>query len=253
MSSDDDKLSGEDRLIARFFQPIATHPGALGLSDDAAFIKPPPGCDLVLKTDAIIGGVHFFADDMARDVARKALRINLSDLAAKGAAPLGFLLSIGLPSGLPADWLKAFARGLREDAEHYGCPLLGGDTDRTLGGITVYIAAIGTVPHGTMVRRMGARPGDLVVATGTIGDAALGLVLRQDANAAARWSLDAAMREHLLGRYLLPQPRNAIAEALRLHASAAMDVSDGLAGDLAKLCRVSGVAADIAVEKVPLS
>jgi thiamine-monophosphate kinase len=245
--------SAEDRLIATYFRPIATHPGAFGLADDAAAVAPPPGCDLVLKTDGIISGVHFFPDDPADAVARKALRINLSDLAAKGAAPLGFLLSIGLPAGMAPDWLKAFAHGLRQDAEHYGCPLLGGDTDRTLGNITVYIAALGTVPHGTMVRRKGARPGDLVVATGTIGDAALGLALRQDPGAAARWRLDAAMRDHLLGRYLLPLPRNAIAEALRRHAGAAMDVSDGLAGDLAKLARVSGVGAEIAVERVPLS
>jgi thiamine-monophosphate kinase len=201
----------------------------------------------------VISGVHFFPDDPADAVARKALRINLSDLAAKGASPLGFLLSIGVPAGTPAEWLKAFAQGLREDAEHYRCPLLGGDTDRTLGNITVYIAALGTVPHGTMVRRKGARPGDLVVATGTIGDAALGLRLRQDATAAARWKLDAAMRDHLLGRYLLPQPRSAIAPVLRRHASAAMDVSDGLAGDLAKLARVSCVGAEVAVANVPLS
>jgi thiamine-monophosphate kinase len=245
--------SAEDRLIATYFRPIATHPGAFDLTDDAAAIAPPPGCDLVLKTDGVISGVHFFLDDPADAVARKALRINLSDLAAKGAAPLGFLLSIGLPAGLPADWLKSFAHGLREDAAHYGCPLLGGDTDRSPGAITVTIAALGTVPHGTMVRRKGARPGDLVVATGTIGDAALGLVLRQDAGAAARWKLDAAERDHLLGRYLLPQPRTAMAEALRRHASAAMDISDGLAGDLAKLARVSGVGADVAVDYVPLS
>jgi thiamine-monophosphate kinase len=247
------EVSAEDRLIATYFGPLATHPGAFGLADDAAAIAPPPGCDLVLTTDGVISGVHFFPEDPADAVARKALRINLSDLAAKGAAPLGFLLSIGLPAGLPSDWLKSFAWGLREDAEHYGCPLLGGDTDRSPGAITVYIAALGTVPHGGMVRRKGARPDDLVVATGTIGDAALGLVLRRDAAAAGRWGLDTGMRDHLLGRYLLPQPRTAIADALRRHASAAMDVSDGLAGDLAKLCRASGVAASVAVAEVPLS
>jgi thiamine-monophosphate kinase len=245
--------SEEDRLIATYFRPIATHPGAFGLADDAAAIAPPPGCDLVLTADGVISGVHFFPEDPADAVARKALRINLSDLAAKGAAPLGFLLSIGLPAGLPDDWLKCFARGLRQDAEHYGCPLLGGDTDRSPGAITVYIAALGTVPHGGMVRRKGARPGDVVVVTGAVGDAALGLLVRQDATAAGRWRLDAAMRDHLLGRYLLPQPRTAVAQALRRHASAAIDVSDGLVGDLAKLCRVSGVGADAAIADVPLS
>jgi thiamine-monophosphate kinase len=245
--------SAEDNLIATYFRPIATHPGAFGLTDDAAAIAPPPGCDLVLKTDGLISGVHFFPDDPADAVAKKALRINLSDLAAKGAAPLGFLLSIGLPAGLPPDWIRSFAEGLREDAAYYGCPLLGGDTDKSPGAITVYIMALGTVPHGTMVRRKGARLGDVVVATGTIGDAALGLKLRLDPDAAERWRLDPAMADHLRSRYLLPRPRNAIAEALRRHASAAMDVSDGLAGDLAKLARVSGVAADVAAAAVPLS
>ena len=249
MSSNDDELSGEDRLIARFFQPLATHPGALGLADDAAFIKPPPGCDLVLKTDAIIGGVHFFADDAARDVARKALRVNLSDLAAKGAQPLGFLLSLALPKEIGDDWLAGFAEGLRADAVLFGCPLFGGDTDRTPGPITISIAMFGSVSEGSMVRRAGARAGDRVFVSGTIGDASLGLALRNG----APWKLSDAQRQHLTSRYLLPQPRNALSEAVRRHASAAMDVSDGLAGDFAKLCRTSKVAADVEVARVPLS
>ena len=249
MSIENDKLSAEDRLIAHFFRPLASHPGALGLSDDAAFITPPPGCDLVLKTDAIIGGVHFFAEDSAREVARKALRVNLSDLAAKGAAPLGFLLSLALPREIGDDWLADFADGLRADAGEFGCPLFGGDTDRTPGPITVSIAMFGSVPQGTMVRRAGAQAGDRVFVSGTIGDAALGLALRKGAD----WKLEATQRQHLAARYLLPQPRNALAEAVRAHASAAMDVSDGLAGDLAKLCRVSKVGAEIEVARVPLS
>ncbi|MGH6726173.1 MAG: thiamine-phosphate kinase [Pseudolabrys sp.] len=244
-----DDASGEDRLIARYFAPLATHPGALGLTDDAAFIKPPAGCDLVLKTDAIVGGVHFFAEDAARDVARKALRVNLSDLAAKGARPLGFLLSLALPEEIDDDWLAGFAQGLGEDAALYGCPLFGGDTDRTPGPITVSVAMFGSVPEGTMVRRAGAQAGDRVFVSGSIGDAALGVVLRKG----APWKLSGAQREHLLSRYLLPQPRNALAEAVRTHATAAMDVSDGLAGDVAKLARVSQVAAEIEVARVPLS
>ncbi len=249
MGSGFDKLSAEDRLIARFFAPVASHPGALGLSDDAAIIKPPPGCELVLKTDAIVGGVHFFADDAADTVARKALRVNLSDLAAKGAKPLGFLLSLALPKDIGELWLSDFAKGLRDDAALFNCPLFGGDTVRSPGPVMISVAMFGSVPEGRMVRRAGAKAGDRVFVTGTIGDSALGLGLRKGAN----WPLTDAQKQHLTSRYLLPQPRNALAQAVLDYASASMDVSDGLAGDLAKLCRVSGVAADIEAERVPMS
>jgi len=146
-------------------------------------------------------------------------------------------------------WLGNFAEGLRSDAVLYGCPLFGGDTDRTPGPITISIAMIGSVPEGTMVQRAGAKPGDRVFVSGTIGDAALGLMLRKG----KQWKLTEVQRQHLVSRYLLPQPRSALAEAVRTHASAAMDVSDGLAGDFAKLCRASGVAADIEIARVPLS
>ena len=245
--------SPEERLIAQYFRPLARHPGAFGLLDDAAAITPPAGHDLVLKTDGLIAGVHFFPDDPADDVARKALRVNLSDLAAKGAAPLGFLLAIALPKGFSEPWLAAFTRGLAEDADAYRCPLLGGDTDSTPGPISISIAAFGALPQGTMVRRSGARIGDHVFVSGTIGDAALGLQLRRDSTLAAAWKLDPAMVDHLVRRYRVPQPRNALAEAVRAHASAAMDVSDGLAGDLAKLTRASDVSAEIAVAQVPRS
>jgi thiamine-monophosphate kinase len=243
--------SAEDRLIARHFRPLARHPGAYGLSDDAAAITPPPGCDLVLTTDGVIAGVHVFPDDPPDAIARRALRVNLSDLAAKGAEPLGFLMSIALPGNVGDDWLAAFARGLSADAEQYRCPLLGGDTDRTPGPLSVSIAAFGTLPTATMVRRGGARSGDVLMVTGSIGDAALGLTLRQDAAAGRR--LTAAAREHLLARYLLPEPRTGLAETLRQHASAALDISDGLAGDLAKLCRASGASARIDVARIPVS
>ena len=243
--------SPEDRLIARTFKPLAKHPGTFGFNDDASAITPPAGHDLVLKTDGLIAGVHFFPDDPADGVARKALRVNLSDLAAKGAVPLGFLLAIALPKGFDESWLADFARGLGEDAAAYQCPLLGGDTDSTPGPTSISIAAFGTLPQGTMVRRAGAQAGDHVFVSGTIGDAALGLLIRR--GEAASWNLDAVMSDDLVARYRLPQPRNALAEAVRTHASAAMDVSDGLAADLAKLCRVSNASADIEVARVPLS
>jgi thiamine-monophosphate kinase len=247
--SADDNTSAEDRLIARYFAPLATDPGALGLSDDAAFVKPPPGCDLVLTADAIVGGVHFFNDDPAQTIAAKAMRVNLSDLAAKGAKPLGFLVSVALPKDIDEQWLAGFASGLREDAATYKCPLFGGDTVRTPGPLMVSVSMFGSVPEGRMVRRAGAEPGDKIFITGSIGDAALGLGLRNGAT----WPLTDAQRDQLAVRYLLPLPRNALAETVLHYASAAMDVSDGLAGDLAKLMRVSGVSADIDVTRVPLS
>jgi thiamine-monophosphate kinase len=253
MSKASAALSGEERLIAHYFKPLAKHPGAFGLADDAAALTPPAGCDLVLKTDGIVAGVHFFPDDPPETVGKKALRANLSDLAAKGARPLGFLLTLVLPHDIGDAWLAPFARGLGADAEAFACPLLGGDTDSTAGPITISIAAIGAVPQGKMLRRAGARAGDRVVVTGTIGDAALGLLLRRDTRAAERWSLTREARNGLQARYLVPEPRVAIAEVLRAHASAAMDLSDGLAGDLGKLCRASAVDAEIDVTRVPLS
>jgi thiamine-monophosphate kinase len=245
--------SGEDRFIARYFRPLARHPGAFGLLDDAAVLAPPQGHDLVLTTDPIICGVHFFADDPPDAVGRKALRVNLSDLAAKGAAPAGFLLALAVPQDIDPAWVEGFASGLGADAERYGCPLLGGDTDCTPGPITIAVTAFGTLPRGRMVSRNGAKVGDHVLVTGTIGDAALGLDLRRSPENAGRWRLNAEQAEHLKSRYLLPQPRNALAHAVREHASAAMDISDGLAGDLGKLCRASGVRAEIEARRVPVS
>src|SRR5882762_6592029 len=167
--------SGEDSLIARYFKPLATDPGAFGLTDDAAILKA-DGEDLVVTTDAVVEGVHFLSDDPPETLARKALRVNLSDLAAKGATHAGFVLTLAL-RGAEEAWLKPFARALGEDAAQFGCPLLGGDTVSTPGPLMISITAFGRVPQGRMVHRSGAKPGDRVIVTGTIGDAALGLDL----------------------------------------------------------------------------
>jgi len=251
MADDRANPSGEDALIARYFKPLATDPGAFGLMDDAAALDA-RGEDVVVTTDAVVEGVHYLAGDPPDSIARKALRVNLSDLAAKGATPAGFVLTLAL-RGAEASWLTEFARGLKEDAGAFGCPLLGGDTVSTPGPVMISITAFGRAPRGTMVHRSGATPGDRIMVTGTIGDATLGLDILKGGATAAALAGDSAARDYLIGRYRVPQPRNALALAVRGHASATMDVSDGLAGDLAKLCAASGVSAVIDAPLIPIS
>lgn len=239
---------GEFELIARFFAPLAG-PAGLELLDDAALMRPPPGEELVLTTDALVAGVHFFADDPPGAIARKALRVNLSDLAAKAARPLGFLLALALPADWRDEWLAAFAEGLGADVLAFGCPLLGGDTVKTPGPMTLSVTAIGAVAQGRMPRRTGVRPGDRLYVTGTIGDAAIGLRIRQGRGP----DIPKADKAFLLERYLVPEPRLKLIDAMAAHASGGMDVSDGFVGDLAKMLDVSGVSARVPIYRLPLS
>jgi thiamine-monophosphate kinase len=238
----DDALPPEFALIARHFRPLAG-PGALALGDDAAVIAPPPGRDLVLTVDAMVSGVHFLPDDPPGLAGRKLLRVNLSDLAAKGAEPLGYLMTVSAPRGTPDEFFAGFAAGLAEDQAAFGITLLGGDTTSTPGPLSLSLTAIGHVAAGAMVRRDGARAGDGIWVTGTIGDGALGLL-------AARGELSDPTG-HLRDRYRLPQPRLSL--AIAGVASAAMDVSDGLVQDLGHLCRAGSVAAMVEAARVPLS
>ena len=179
--------------------------------------------------------------------------MNVSDLAAKGARPLGYLMALSFPAAPASGWLARFAAGLKVAQETFGCHLIGGDTDRRPGPLTVSITAIGTVASGRMIKRGTARAGDAVFVSGTIGDAGLGLALRNDPGLAGRWGLSPSEADHLRHRYARPQPRLALAPALRAHASAAMDVSDGLVKDLERLARASSVSARLEAGKVPLS
>jgi thiamine-monophosphate kinase len=236
------RLPAEFALIARHFRPLAG-PGALNLGDDAALLTPPAGRELVLTVDAMIGGVHFLPDDPADLVGRKLLRVNLSDLAAKGATPIGYLMTVAAPRDTPDAWFGAFAAGLAQDQAAFGTTLLGGDTTSTPGPIALSLTAIGHVAPGMMVQRAGARPGDGVWVTGTIGDGALGLAVAQ-----GRLSDPTGQ---LLNRYRLPQPRLGL--AIAGIASAGMDVSDGLVQDLGHLCRAGGLTAEIDAALVPMS
>ncbi|MHC8509508.1 MAG: thiamine-phosphate kinase [Rhodospirillales bacterium] len=242
--------AGEFDLIARYFRPLAVAPGARGLMDDAAVLPPAPaGYETAVTADTVTEGVHFLPRTRAADVARKALRVNLSDLAAMGAEPAGYTLALALPAGRGEDWIADFAEGLRADQELFNLSLLGGDTTMTPGPLSVTINAFGFAPEGAAVGRNGARPGDILAVTGTIGDAALGL----DAETGKLAALAPEHAAHLRARYLRPEPRLGLLAALGEYAHAAIDVSDGLAADAAHIAGASGLRTVIDAAAAPLS
>ncbi len=246
-------MRGEFELIARHFAPLAARAdGAFDLRDDAAVIQPRPDRDLVYTSDTIASGIHYLPDDPADDVARKLLRVNLSDLAAMGARPEGYLLNAAFQPDVQEDWITAFAQGLAGDQERYGIQLWGGDTTRTHGATVLSLTAIGSVPQGRTLRRSGARAGDSIYVSGTIGDAAFGL---KAALGELSDALDEPARGQLIDRYRRPRPRVGLGQALlaRDLATAGLDVSDGLVADLAHLCAASGLGAEVAAADVPLS
>src|SRR5215475_4793604 len=239
---------GEFELIARYFRPLAAgQAGALGLTDDAALVDIPAGQRLVVTADALVAGIHFLPDDPPGRIARKALRCNLSDLAAMGAVPLAYFLTCCFPRGLTEAWLAGFAEGLAADQREFAVTLMGGDTTATPGPMTLSVTALGTVETGKELRRSTARAGDLVAVSGTIGDAALGYAIRCGRIAAGEGA------EFLLQRHYVPQPRIALGRRLVGLATSCMDVSDGLAGDLGHIAETSGLGAVIEAAKVPLS
>ena len=237
-------------IIARYFRPLAGE-GGLDLLDDAARLSVATGTDLVITADMLAVGVHFLPDDPPDTIARKALRVNLSDLAAKGAAPLGYLLSLGLHDGADESWLSSFAAGLQADQEQFRVALLGGDTISVRSGPVISITALGAVPKGRMVHRFGGKPGDALYVSGMIGAGRAGLaLLKRESGPWDRWS--PAARAEAVWRFHAPEPRVALAPVLRDWASAAMDVSDGLVGDCDKLAHASGCSALVIAQDVPL-
>ncbi|MEX0921134.1 MAG: thiamine-phosphate kinase [Rhodovibrionaceae bacterium] len=240
-------MLGEFDLIAKYLAPLAaSEPGADGLTNDAAALTLPAGESLVVTTDTMVEGVHYLPGDPAALVARKLLRVNLSDINAMGAEARGYLLNLTLPRDWREAWVADFAKGLAEDQETYGIALYGGDTTSTPGPTTLSLTALGSLPEGQELHRGTAKAGDLVCVSGTLGDGALGLL-------AARGELTGPLAERLRQSYRLPDPPMALGPKLRGLASAALDISDGLLGDLGHIARNSGLAARVRVPDLPLS
>lgn len=234
----------ERDLIARLLAPLATSVAARGLADDAAVFAPPLGRDLVFTHDVLAAGVHYLPGDPPGDVAWKLLAVNLSDLAAMGARPLGVLLGLGLSAAEDEAWVTAFVTGLARGLDRWGAALWGGDTVSGLAAAVLGLTAIGSVEPGAALPRSGARPGDDVWVSGTVGDAGLGLAIARG---------EAAPDKYLLTRFRRPEPRLTLGQALVGVATAVMDVSDGLLIDAERLAAASGVAITIELARVPVS
>lgn len=248
-------IASEEDLIQRYLAPLAASvPGAFGLKDDCAAIRPSSGCDLVVTTDALVSGLHFVADETPETIGWRALAVNVSDLAGKGAQPLYYVMALALPDTPTDEWMMRFSSGLKDAQDRYGIVLIGGDTDHRPGvSLSVTITAMGQVPEGRIVRRGTARAGDRIFVSGTLGDAALGLIIRRNPDGKRFPELDKEQREYLLDRYLRPAARIELSEPLLKDASASMDISDGLAKDLGRMCKASGVGARVSLPLLPLS
>lgn len=240
--------AGEFDTIRRLLAPLAHPEWAFGLKDDAAVLPSRPGFDLVLTKDAMVEGVHFLPDDPPETVARKLIRVNLSDLAAKGAEPFAYMLACGW--GARWDWTlrEEFAAGLAADQAEFGVTLLGGDTVAAPGAAAFSLTAFGWVPKGRMIPRSGARPGDVLFVTGMIGDGVLGL----DA-ARGLLNLEPDRIAALTAHYRTPTPRLEFRDPLQALAAAALDVSDGLVADAGHMAAASGVRIELDIERLPLS
>lgn len=239
---------GEFGRIRRFFAPLAG-PGGLGLSDDAALIGVSAGRQLVATLDTMVAGVHYLPEDPPALVARKLLRVNLSDLAAMGARPRAYLLSTALPAGLDDRWVEQFAAGLGEDQRRFGVELLGGDSVATPGPAVLSLTALGEIATGTAIRRAGAQPGDAIWVSGTIGDAFLGLAVLRGGHP----ELPPEHRAAMTARFQLPEPRVDLGPRLVGLVHAMADISDGLVADLEHICEASGVGARVRLGSLPLS